>query len=95
MDCDDAEEARDLLRDKNSVVTRTVYRAHFNDRRRAPPPSSGDVLPLRRARSRSHPPRVPPQGLARGAGWDLPQSSCVRCIATVLDAYTRATERPW
>ena len=34
MDCDDAEEARDLLRDKNSVVTRTVYRAHFNDRRR-------------------------------------------------------------
>jgi integrase len=34
MDCDDAEEARDLLRHKNSNVTRTVYRAHFGDRRR-------------------------------------------------------------
>jgi integrase len=34
MDCDDAEEARDLLRHKNSNVTRTVYRAHFSDRRR-------------------------------------------------------------
>jgi integrase len=35
MDCDDAEEARDLLRHRNSVVTRTIYRAHFDDRRRA------------------------------------------------------------
>jgi integrase len=35
MDCDDAEEARDLLRHKNSNVTRTIYRAHFDDRRRA------------------------------------------------------------
>ena len=34
MDCEDAEEARDLLRHKNSNVTRTVYRAHFDDRRR-------------------------------------------------------------
>jgi integrase len=34
MDCDDAEEARDLLRHKNSNVTRAVYRAHFSDRRR-------------------------------------------------------------
>jgi integrase len=34
MDCDDAEEARDLLRHKNSNVTRAVYRAHFGDRRR-------------------------------------------------------------
>jgi integrase len=34
MDCDDAEEARDLLRHKNSNVTRTIYRAHFDDRRR-------------------------------------------------------------
>ena len=34
MDCDDAEEARDLLRHKNSNVTRAVYRAHFDDRRR-------------------------------------------------------------
>src|SRR3954470_211883 len=34
MDCDDAEQARDLLRHKNSNVTRAVYRAHFDDRRR-------------------------------------------------------------
>jgi integrase len=34
MDCDDAEEARDLLRHRNSTVTRAVYRAHFSDRRR-------------------------------------------------------------
>jgi integrase len=34
MDCDDAEEARDLLRHKNSNVTRAVYRSHFGDRRR-------------------------------------------------------------
>jgi integrase len=34
MDCDDAEEARDLLRHKNSNVTRAVYRAHFSGKRR-------------------------------------------------------------
>jgi integrase len=34
MDCEDAEEARDLLRHRNSTVTRAVYRAHFSDRRR-------------------------------------------------------------
>ena len=34
MDCDDAEEARDLLRHKSSNVTRAIYRAHFDDRRR-------------------------------------------------------------
>lgn len=34
MDCENAEEARDLLRHKNSNVTRIVYRAHFGDRRR-------------------------------------------------------------
>lgn len=34
MDCEDAEEARDLLRHKNSNVTRAVYRAHFSTRRR-------------------------------------------------------------
>lgn len=34
MHCEDAEEARDLLRHKNSNVTRTVYRGHFNDKRR-------------------------------------------------------------
>jgi integrase len=34
MSCDDAEEARDLLRHKNSNVTRAIYRAHFDDRRR-------------------------------------------------------------
>jgi integrase len=34
VDCDDAEEARDLLRHKNSKVTRAIYRAHFGDRRR-------------------------------------------------------------
>lgn len=34
MECDDAEEARDLLRHKNSNVTRAVYRAHFDDKRR-------------------------------------------------------------
>jgi integrase len=34
MDCDDAEEARDLLRHRNSNVTRAIYRAHFGDRRR-------------------------------------------------------------
>ena len=34
MECDDAEEARDLLRHKNSNVTRTVYRGHFSDKRR-------------------------------------------------------------
>ena len=34
MECEDAEEARDLLRDKNSNVTRTVYRAPFGHRQR-------------------------------------------------------------
>jgi integrase len=34
MACEDAEEARDLLRHKNSNVTRAIYRAHFDDRRR-------------------------------------------------------------
>ena len=34
MDCDDAEEARDLLRHKNSNVTRAIYRAHFSQERR-------------------------------------------------------------
>jgi integrase len=34
MDCDDAEEARDLLRHRNSNTTRAIYRAHFDDRRR-------------------------------------------------------------
>jgi integrase len=34
MDCEDVEEARDLLRHKNSNVTASVYRAHFGDRRR-------------------------------------------------------------
>lgn len=34
MDCLDAEEARDLLRHKNSNVTLAVYRAHFGDLRR-------------------------------------------------------------
>jgi integrase len=34
MDCEDAEEARDLLRHKNSNVTRAIYRGHFDDRRR-------------------------------------------------------------
>lgn len=34
MDCEDAEEARDLLRHRNSNVTRAVYRAHFADKRR-------------------------------------------------------------
>ena len=34
MDCEDAEEARDLLRHRNSNVTRAIYRAHFDDRRR-------------------------------------------------------------
>jgi integrase len=34
MDCGDAEEAADLLRHKNSTVTRQVYRSHFNDQRR-------------------------------------------------------------
>jgi|1186.fasta_scaffold22243_3 integrase len=34
MSCEDAEEARDLLRHKNSNVTRAIYRAHFDDRRR-------------------------------------------------------------
>jgi integrase len=34
MDCDDAEEARDLLRHKNSNVTVAVYRRHFTTERR-------------------------------------------------------------
>jgi integrase len=34
MACEDLEEARDLLRHKNSTVTAIVYRAHFSDRRR-------------------------------------------------------------
>jgi hypothetical protein len=34
IDCEDAEEAADLLRHRNSTVTRAVYRAHFRDRRR-------------------------------------------------------------
>jgi len=34
MDCDDAEEARDLLRHKNTNVTNQVYRPHFSERRR-------------------------------------------------------------
>lgn len=34
MSCDDVEEARDLLRHRNSTVTAKVYRAHFSDQRR-------------------------------------------------------------
>jgi integrase len=34
MECGDAEEASDLLRHRNSTVTRAVYRAHFGDVRR-------------------------------------------------------------
>jgi integrase len=34
MACEDLEEARDLLRHKNSTVTAVVYRAHFSDKRR-------------------------------------------------------------
>jgi hypothetical protein len=34
MECEDAEEARDLLRHRNSNVNRAVYSAHFRDRRR-------------------------------------------------------------
>ena len=34
MDCFDAAEGRDLLRHRNSNVTRAIYRAHFDDRRR-------------------------------------------------------------
>jgi integrase len=34
MDCDDVEEARDLLRHKDSVVTARIYRKHFSDQRR-------------------------------------------------------------
>lgn len=34
MEASDAEEARDLLRHKNSNVTRAIYRAHFSDQRR-------------------------------------------------------------
>jgi integrase len=34
MDCEDVEEARDLLRHKDSVVTARVYRRHFSDKRR-------------------------------------------------------------
>jgi hypothetical protein len=34
MDSEDAEEARDLLRHKNSNMTRAIYRGHFNDKRR-------------------------------------------------------------
>jgi integrase len=34
MDCDDAEQARDLLRHKNCNVTRSVDRAHVDHRRR-------------------------------------------------------------
>jgi integrase len=32
--CEDLEEARDLLRHKNSTVTAIVYRTHFSDKRR-------------------------------------------------------------
>lgn len=32
--CEHAEEARDLLRHKNSNVTRSIYRGHFNDKHR-------------------------------------------------------------
>jgi integrase len=34
MDCEDVEEARDLLRHKDSVVTARIYRRHFSDKRR-------------------------------------------------------------
>ena len=34
MDCEDAEEARGLLRHRNSSVTRALYRAHFEDNQR-------------------------------------------------------------
>jgi integrase len=34
MDCDDVEEARDLLRHKNTNVTAAIYRAHFTAKRR-------------------------------------------------------------
>ncbi|HWK25128.1 MAG TPA: hypothetical protein VNS09_01105 [Solirubrobacter sp.] len=56
MDCDDAEEARDLLRHKNSNVTRAVYRAHFGDRRREQLRARMEALDGGRAQS-PEPPR--------------------------------------
>jgi hypothetical protein len=54
MDSDDAEEARDLLRHKNSNVTRAVYRAYLSDRPRS-------LLRARmEARHASKVPSVPP-----------------------------------
>jgi integrase len=38
MDCDDAEEARDLLRHKNSNATRAIYRRGAQPRHMARPP---------------------------------------------------------
>lgn len=34
MECDDADEARDLLRHKNTNVMNAVYRKHFTTKRR-------------------------------------------------------------
>jgi integrase len=69
MDCEDAEEARDLLRHKNSNVTRTVYRAHFGDRRR-------ELLRARmEARHRSTVADHPSAGLVGGEGVPLDRAS--------------------
>jgi hypothetical protein len=83
MACDDAEEARDLLRHKNSNVTRAIYRAHFDDRRREAPrarmesrngkrkrkdlAAAGRSLPRRSGRYAGH----SPYGAADGSTLDV------------------------
>ena len=78
MDCDDAEEARDLLRHKNSNVTRAIYRAHFGDRRRELLRARMEARMETRAETSD---RDEPQPAARGAGGRLGGSprSAARC----------------
>ena len=69
MDCDDAEQARDLLRHKNSNVTRAVYRAHFDDRRREQLRARMEARMETRAETsgRGHAPSRPTEGGADAA----------------------------
>lgn len=59
MSCDDAEEARDLLRHKNSNVTRAIYRAHFDDKRRE---GLRERMESRAERRDGNPAQVSPEG---------------------------------
>jgi hypothetical protein len=82
MDCDDAEEARDLLRHRNSNVTGAIYRGHFTDERSA---ALGAKMEARHGSTVEAPEPAPAPGrrcaAAARAGGVMPHQLMVRSIS--------------